>query len=147
MADDLRTLAADALRKLGLGWYGVAADAVLAAVLPAHRAQVLDEAAQAISDNVRNDDWTKQDRGGFYGIAPKMAYVAGHDKAVDIVQRLAVTGPTATPGPRQEPEGGPAVPEATPRPSHGCDDCDETCTEKCACPGCTAPDSTEEETP
>jgi hypothetical protein len=74
--------------------------AYLAAVLPAHRAQVLDDAARAISANVRNDDWTKQDRGGFYGVAPKMAYVAGHDKAADIVQRLAATGPTTTPAPR-----------------------------------------------
>jgi hypothetical protein len=135
VADDLRTLAFDALRsvvhsgpflagpprsrRLAKTFAARLADAVLAAVLPAHRAQVLDEAAKAISDNVRNDDWSKQDRGGFYGIAPKMAYVAGHDKAVDIVRRLAATGPTDAPGPRQEPEGGPAVPEATREPRSG----------------------------
>jgi hypothetical protein len=88
--------------------------AVLAAVLPEHRRMVLGEAAEAITDNVRNEDWTKQDRGGFYGVAPKMAYVAGHDKAADILRRLAAAAPPAGPSAPVPAENAPAVPEATP---------------------------------
>lgn len=52
------------------------------------RAEVADEIAEAITANVRNEDWSKQDRGGFYGVAPKMAYVGGHDKAAEIARSL-----------------------------------------------------------
>lgn len=40
--------------------------------------------ARAITDNVRNPDFAKQDRGGFVGFTECMAYVAGHDKAAAI---------------------------------------------------------------
>lgn len=90
----------------------------LAAVLPAHRAMVLAEAAEAIETEVALN-W----RG-----------------AVRIVRGLAATGPTTGPAPTPPGQDGPAVPEEPVRRSAGCDDCDEVCTERCGCPGCTAPE-------
>jgi hypothetical protein len=44
--------------------------------------------ATAITDNVRNADFDKQDRGGFVGFTECMAYVAGHDKAAAIARTV-----------------------------------------------------------
>lgn len=45
-----------------------------------------EQIAVAIERNVRHEDFSKQDRGGFTGLAPRMAYVAGHDMAATIAR-------------------------------------------------------------
>lgn len=47
--------------------------------------------ADAITDNVRNPDFSKQDRGGWHGFSEAMAYVAGHDKAAAIARTAGTT--------------------------------------------------------
>lgn len=61
----------------------------LRAQMSAVSRQIANEIADAISDNVRNEDWSKQDRGGFIGLVPSMAYVAGHDRAAAIARTHA----------------------------------------------------------
>jgi len=139
VADDLRTLAVEALwanscrggRSLT---HRDTVDVVLAAVLPAHRAQVLDEAADALLYHDlpgQTTEWGRTARQWF-------------DRAAKVVRRLAATGPTATPASTLPAQHAPAVPQETERQSYGCDDCDRLCAEKCDCTGCTAPDTTKE---
>ena len=130
---DLRTLAAEAIRDEAM--LGAAqlptheadryADAVLAAVLPAHWAMVLEEAAAAL---ITADLGPSRDPGWMFA-----------DDPVALVRRLATTGPPTDSASTLPGQSSPAVPEATERRSAGCDDCDDVCTEKCTCPGCTAP--------
>lgn len=53
------------------------------------RAKVAEEIAEAITINVRNHDFTKQDRGVWAGFTERMAYVSGHDKAAAIALQHA----------------------------------------------------------
>ena len=61
------------------------------------RAEVAEEIAVKIEMNVRNPDLDKQDRGGWWGFAPKMAYIAGHDNAAKIARLAAGSSPDTTP--------------------------------------------------
>ena len=117
MTADLRTLGAGLGRPIEPGnpWAQpndkafAAMDAVLAAVLPAHRRQVLDEAVDAIErepfDLKVNDGTTAT--GGY--LRPQTA--------TDAVRRLAETAPPARCGGAESLQDGSVVPVATPNPS------------------------------
>jgi hypothetical protein len=128
--NDLRTLAAEALAANLDRWlaarradWPALADAVLAAVLPAHRAQVLDEAArmiQAHADKHFPADGNDAQRRGHRHLRIAVQVVSPKPTREQIAEALvemgilkrAATGPETTPGPRHKPDGGPAVPEA-----------------------------------
>lgn len=60
--------------------------AIRSAYTPLIVADTRRQIAKDITDNVRNADFAKQDRGGFVGFTERMAYVAGHDKAAAIAR-------------------------------------------------------------
>lgn len=84
----------------GLGTSGTVAgiEAAMAvaytAGLEAGVADTRRQIAARITDNVRNPDFAKQDRGGYHGFTECMAYVAGHDKAAAIALGSDTTDPS-----------------------------------------------------
>lgn len=68
------------------GTYEEIAWRVLEAAAPHIEAAVRAKVADEITANVRNPDFSKQDRGGWHGFTEAMAYVAGHDKAANIAR-------------------------------------------------------------
>ena len=137
MPDDLRTLAAEAIRAAcptdeqclkdeeecfrahpiheGARREGIivqvyatpeaAAAAVLAAVLPAHRRQVLDEVEDELTRRAKNTPWSDP------GIRRGLDYAGA---VVNALRRLADDTPPTPPNARQSAEPGPAVPEDYP---------------------------------
>jgi hypothetical protein len=98
----------------------------LAVLLPAHRAQVLDEAAdrarQLNGPMVARLRRCAADTSPNWDGAVTVYPPESRDLVALIDYLLAATGPTATPETRQEPDGGPAVPVDAPgaqRPTEG----------------------------
>jgi hypothetical protein len=60
--------------------------AIRSAYTPLIVADTRRKVAEEITDNVRNADFAKQDRGVWSGFTERMAYVAGHDKAAAIAR-------------------------------------------------------------
>jgi hypothetical protein len=138
-APDLRTLAVEAMRsvahngpfltgpsrarRLATGFADRLADAVLAAVLPAHRRQVLDEVIRTFETGGECDCRHRERNAtldpGDRGHEGRCAFWAepSDSRAATIIRRLAATGPADGPSEPLPAERGEVVPQATPRPS------------------------------